>query len=164
MPYAAFFFVFAGSLIVAVIYPHLRVAASLVALGCAAILGAVLLEIGGIETARREVRIAPEELVLSNTEFIEGPRFIRLAGRAANQSDNYTMRDFHVTATLYDCPALTSENADCIIIAEHDAIARVEVPPGQARNFDVVLGFADQPEAQGIPRWTLDVTSITATE
>jgi hypothetical protein len=164
MPYAAFFIVFAGSLAIAVIYPHLRVAASLVALGCAAILVAVFVEIGGIESARREVRITPDELTFSHTEFVEGPRFIRLAGRATNGSDAFTLRDFHLTATLYDCPALDSETADCTIIAQHDAIARVTVPPGQARDFDTVLGFADQPDPEGVPRWAFDVTRITATE
>jgi len=147
-----------------VIYPHLRVVASLVALGCAAILVAVLVEIGGTESARRDVRITAEELTLSNTEFVEGPRFMRLTGRAENASDRFTLRDFHITAALYDCPALTSENADCTIIAEHDAIARVTVPPGQARDFDTVLGFADQPDPQGIPRWTFEVTQITSTQ
>lgn len=164
MPYAAFFIVFAGSLAIAVIYPHLRVVAALVALGCAAILVAVFVEIGGVETARREVRITPDELTFSHAEFVEGPRFMRLAGRATNGSEAYTLRDFHVSATLYDCPALDSEPPDCTIIAERDAIARVTIPPGQARDFDTVLGFADQPDPEGVPIWKFDVTRITATE
>ncbi len=163
MPYAAFFIVFAGSLAVAVIYPHLRVVASLVALGCAAILLAVLIEIGGNESARREVRITPEELNLTQTQFVEDRRFIRLTGRAANDSDRFTLRDFHITAALYDCPVAASAESDCTIIAEKDGIARIEVPPGQARDFDAVLGFADQPEVEGVPRWTFEVTQITAT-
>jgi len=162
MPYAAFFIIFAGSLAIAVIYPHLRVVASLVALGCVAILLAVLVEIGGTETARREVRITAEELTLSQTEFVEDRRFIRLTGRAANSSERYTLRDFHVTAELHDCTLETSDEAECTVIAEKDAIVRVEVPPGQARNFDAVLGFADQPESAGVPRWTFEVTQITA--
>lgn len=163
MPYAAFFIVFAGSLAIAVIYPHLRVVASLVALGCAAILLAVMVEIGGTESARREVRIAASELTLTQIEFVEGRRYIRLTGRAANGSERYTLRDFHVTAELYDCPELTSEAAECTVIAEHDTVARVTVPPGQARDFDTVLGFADQPEPQGVPRWSFEITEINAT-
>ena len=161
MPIAAFFVVFTGAFTVAVLYPHLRAIAIMVSLICGGILGFLWIDQAGRERGH-QTDIGPDEVTLSSIELEDGARFTRIAGRVRNDSTSHHLREFTLTATLYDCPDEGATRSDCAVIAQQDAIARVDVPPNQTRGFEAIVGLADHLTAQGVAVWDYDITGTRA--
>lgn len=163
MPIAVFFVFFAGSIVVALLYPHLRVLAILISVLCAAFLGFLYID------QRDRVRgyatdIPTDTLTLSGIQIEEQTRFTRITGRVRNGAEGFRLRAFTLVATLYDCPAENSETTDCAVIAQDQGIARVDIPPGQTRGFQAIIGLANPLEPQGIARWDYTILSIQASQ
>lgn len=55
--------------------------------------------------------------------------------------------------TIQDCPS------ECVTIGESGAIARVSVPPGQARTFTASATFYALPQAS-VPQWHYTIKTI----
>lgn len=162
MPFAAFFLVLAGALAIAVLYPHLRVLAIMVFVVFAAVFGFLLFD-QTTEGDRLRARIPVELVAISDLELTEGARYTRISGRVANGHDVYQLRDFDIESTLYDCPAADTPRADCAVIAQDTAIARVDVPPGQTRTFEAALSFTSRPPPKGVEVWEHRVTGTRGT-
>ncbi|MEM8868930.1 MAG: hypothetical protein AAF848_04215 [Pseudomonadota bacterium] len=162
MPIAAFFVVFAGSIVLAVLYPHIRAVAIMIGLVCTAILVFIVVDRGSTPERQRAV-IAVQELRLSDVEFSETSRFTRLSGRVQNTSSAHQLREFSILATLYDCPDTEVALPSCEVIAQDEGIARVDVPPGQTRAFEAILGLTQRLSPKGDARWDFDILSTRAT-
>lgn len=161
LPFIIFFAALATAVAIAVLVPRLRALAIMAALALGAVMGAVVLH----QANQPEIPVfAAEDLVLSAIEIDEGPRFTAFSGRVENRSWGLRLKGFDVTASLMDCPADTSAPADCAIIGEDTAHARVDVPPGQTRAFRVVMTFAGTPPVQGVARWDYGFSDIVAVE
>lgn len=163
MPIAIFFAALAGSLIVAISDRQLRPVALIFAAVMAALLSYVTWD-----QLFRGTPVAPhmtiEELVLSDLQVEQDPRLQRVSGRVENLSEGFRLREFTILATLNDCPAADIDLPECAVIAQDDGIARVDVPPGQARSFHAVFSFRDVPEPMGTTVWDYEVLQLRATE
>ncbi|MEM8789226.1 MAG: hypothetical protein AAGE76_13285 [Pseudomonadota bacterium] len=163
MPIAVFFVVLTGSVAIALLYPHLRVVAIVIAAFCAALIGFIAVDRVG-EVGRAADRISVEDITLSEVALSFEPRYMRMTGRAANASNAHQLREFTVQATLRDCPAEDSAADECAVIGQETGIARVDIPPGQVRPFAVVLGFSNGADAPEGLRWNFDILSARASE
>lgn len=163
MPIAIFFFVFSGAIVIALLYPHLRVLAVAAALLCAVLLG-VLFYDHASAPERQATALTPGDIALSDVALIAEPRYLKLAGWVENKSAVQRVRDFNLRTKLYDCPTEDAELSDCAVIGEQDGIARVDLPPSQTRTFEAVLGFTSSNTARGVLRWEYEVTSVRATD
>lgn len=163
MHIVAFFVALVAALSVAILYPRLRIPAGLLVAFFLGLMIYVFVQIPG-ETDQRDARITAEQLELDDVSLVQEARFSRLTGRVRNLSDTYTLRDFDVRVTLLDCPAPDAGAEACVVIAEDNGIARVNLPPGQVRRFEVVLRFTDVPEPTGYAEWDYQVTGIRASE
>ncbi|WP_112323458.1 hypothetical protein [Oceanibium sediminis] len=163
MPIVVFFLILAGAIAVAILYPHLRI----LALGVVALFGslAAYLFFGDYGTpANQGQRISVDELVLEDVTFVQDNRFDRLQGRVTNTSEAYRLRDFDVAVRLFDCPLPDAERSACNVVGEETGIARADVPAGQTRPFDAVLGLSQLPALKGVLVWDYEITSTRATE
>ena len=162
MPIAIIFLFVAGSLAVAILYPHLRVIAFAILLVFGAIFGVYILT-NESEVDRAASRIPVEDLTLTDLELTYEPRFSAISGRVLNKSDQYRLRSFDIQVTLYDCDTAEQALESCAIIAEDSGPARMDVPPGQTRNFRGVLDLRTETVAKNVSRWDYQILNITAT-
>ncbi|HRO12626.1 hypothetical protein [Amaricoccus sp.] len=116
------------------------------------------------ESERAGTRIAPAELTLDRIEVTPTVRGASLAGRIANGSPRYRLRDVTLKLRLRDCPAEDTPPEACPVIGESTAIARPDVPPGQIRALSAHFGFASLPPVTGTPRWDWEITALRATD
>lgn len=162
MPIAGFFVVLAGALAIAILYPHLRVMAIAVVVFMCALLGYLFFDMT-TQTDRRVTLIDQSELRFDALDLRQDSRFSRLAGRVTNTSDTARLRDFSVTVHLMDCETPETPRPECATIAEDTGIARVDLPAGQTRAFEVVLSFRDTPDVTGVLVWDHTISDIHAT-
>lgn len=161
MHIAIFFAALAGSLIVAVSDRQLRP----VALIFSAIMAALLVYVTWDQLFRSTPdapQMAVDDLLLSDLRIEQDPRLLRVSGRVENGSEEFRLREFTILATLNDCPSADSALAECAVIAQDDGIARVDVPPGQARSFHAVFSFRDVPVPQGETIWDYEIVTLRA--
>jgi hypothetical protein len=116
------------------------------------------------EATRAGTRIAPEELTLDQLDLERTALGGTLTGRVLNGSPDYRLRDMTLVVRLHDCPEPEAEPATCPVIAESDAVARPDVPPGQIRGFSAHFTFAHLPPLTGTLRWSLNVAATRATD
>ena len=161
MPIAIFFVALAGALIVAVADRQLRPVAILFAIVMSALLAYVVWD-QWLRGGRLPPRMTLEQLQLDDLQVASDARFVRVSGRAANTSERFRLREFRMRTTVHDCPDADSALPDCVVIAQDDGIARVDVPPGQARRFEAVFSFRNMPEATGVTVWDHQILEVRA--
>ena len=162
MPFVVFFLLLAGAGVIFVLYPHLRMLAGAVFVFFAGLLGYLVADqwLGDDPT---KADIGSEVVTVSDLRLIEGSRFQKVTGRVLNGSDSARLRSFDVHIQVLDCPDEDSAEADCAIIADDTGVARVDVPPGQVRDFEATLGFIGQTAPKGVMRWTHEIGEVRAT-
>jgi|GEM_PF-2770672 len=163
MPFAIFFLVFGGAIILAILYPHIRVLALATAALCAVLVGTIFVD-RVAETDRRALRLTPQDITLSDVTLVPEARYFKLTGWAENKSALHRARDFILRSRLYDCPTDDAALTDCTTVGDETGIARVDLPPGQARPFSAVLGFTAEYEARGVLHWEHEITEVHATD
>jgi 4-amino-4-deoxy-L-arabinose transferase-like glycosyltransferase len=122
-----------------------------------------LLAVPGEREAARE-RIGPDELGLDLLALNDTPQGATLSGRVENRSPTARLREMTLRVDLYDCPPDAEAVTGCPVIAESEALARVDVPPGQLRGFSAAFVFPNRPPLTGVLRWSFEVTGTRATE
>ncbi|MEM8658013.1 MAG: hypothetical protein AAGF22_07940, partial [Pseudomonadota bacterium] len=137
--------------------------AVMVGLVCSAILAFLVFDRVGAPERQRAV-IAIQEVKLSEVEIIESRRFTKLTGRVQNTSGIHRLREFALEATLYDCPDAEVALPSCEVIAQDTGLSRVDVPAGQTRAFEAVLGLTERLEPRGLTRWEFDIVSTRASD
>lgn len=162
MPIAALLIIFAGSAAIAVLYPHLRLAAVLV-MALVGALFASLLFTPGSETDSRTTRIPVSELILSDLDFTDDERLAKLSGKVTNGSDSFTLRGMTIGVDVLDCPNAEADKSDCTVIASDTGEVFANVPAGQARSFSLPLRFPNRPEIEGVLVWQHSLIQTDAT-
>jgi len=116
------------------------------------------------ETVTASRRITVEDLRIDQLQLDQTVRGATLRGRVENLSQTGRLREMTIEVRLFDCPDATTDLAQCAIIADGSAIARVDVPPGQLRAFSGYYVFPDRPDVTGESRWESRVIAVRATE
>ena len=104
-----------------------------------------------------------QDIELSDMVLTEGSRFQKLSGRVTNASAQADLRSFDIRIRVLDCPDASSDDTDCAIIADDTGLARVEVPPGQTRDFEATLGFSSRTQPKGVTRWVHEIGAVRGT-
>ena len=136
-----------------------------VALGLLAI---VLVAGGGLylhnrqEDHRSLTRIPASELVLENVTLKPYVGSYEIAGRIKNNSAKFTVRRLDFVVTVRDCiPAAAA--GQCTTIGESNEILELNIPPGEARNFEESVRFSgSNPKIKGRMEWSYSIQRITA--
>ena len=115
------------------------------------------------QTERAETLVTVEDLTLDQLELERTIRGATLRGRVENGADAARLREMTITVRLFDCELETTSLEECAIIGESDAIARVDVPPGQLRGFSAHYIFPNLPPLVGVLRWAHRITTLRAT-
>lgn len=163
MPIAILILAFAAYVYAVAALPRFRLPG--LALGGLAAAGLTwyLLAVPGEREAARE-RISRDDLRLDLLAMEETPQGATLSGRVENRSATARLRELTLRVDLYDCPPAAEDVAGCPVIAESEALARVDVPPGQLRGFSAAFVFPNRPPLTGVLRWSYEVTGTRATE
>lgn len=115
------------------------------------------------ETEEAATRITPADLVLDELAIERTIRGAALSGRVLNSSELYRVQDMTLALRLRDCAIDAAALDECPIVAEDSAIARPNVPPGQARSFTANFLFDDLPPPSESHRWNWSVLGVRAT-
>jgi hypothetical protein len=103
--------------------------------------------------AKARTLLRPDDLLFANVtlkkEFSDE---WSLSGTVTNRG-SYELSSVGFDVTMQDCPS------ECVTIGESGAIARVSVPPGQARAFTATTHFSALPQAS-VPRWRYTIQTI----
>ncbi len=161
MPIVVLFLIFAGALIIAVLYPHLRLLAVAVVALFSALLAAYFLTSDGDGSARAD-RIPPDEVMLSELDFTDDQRLGKLSGVVENRSETWRLRGFDLQLSLMTCVDADAPET-CKIFAEENGLSRVDIPPGQVRRFEVPFPITGQSVPGEDLVWKVRVTATKAT-
>lgn len=159
MPFVIIFLVLAGAAAIYVLYPHLRKMALMFILLFGAILAYVVVD-EVLDRGLGPQELTAADLTLADVALAEDLRYLRLTGRVTNGSADRTLREFTLRLTEFDCPAADTPRADCAIIAQNTGIARVDVPPGQTRDFEAIVRFTSRTVPKGVPAWQEEITAV----
>lgn len=85
----------------------------------------------------------------------------RFQGRIKNTHGDLALRELGVRLTLFDCTGEAGEKRRCEVIGETEKDLSTEVPPGQARDFDVLVSFSDT-EPRGEIDWEYELVRAQA--
>lgn len=80
----------------------------------------------------------------------------RFTGRIKNAHGDRALRELGVRLTLFDCVDQAQGGRSCEVIGETVKDLSVEVPTGQARDFDVLVSFSDT-EPRGEIDWEYEL-------
>ncbi len=112
------------------------------------------------ERQRSLTAITNQELTIRDLQLSENQFGWRLQGSVLNNS-RYPIQRLTLQVRLKDCPNPTGD-AGCVVVGEDDARFYVEVPPGQARQLDTSVTFANMSRINGYWAWHYAVTEIEA--
>jgi hypothetical protein len=105
--------------------------------------------------AKARTLLKPDELLFTNATlkraYSDSDEW-SLSGTVTNRG-SYELSSVGFNVTMQDCPS------ECVTIGESGAIARVSVPPGQARAFTASATFYALPQA-AVPRWHYTIKTI----
>lgn len=104
---------------------------------------------GNKQAARN--RIAASELLLQDISIVSKSSSYRITGRAVNNNNEAKVLSFGLEILAWDCTPASSEappnadlndNSNCVTIGEVEEQVFVEIPAGQARDFDDQVYFS----------------------
>ena len=114
-------------------------------------------------TERASQIVSVEDLALDRLELERTIRGATLRGRVENRAETAHLREMTITVRLFDCELEDTALDECATIGQSDAIARVDVPPGQLRGFSAHYIFPNLPALAGVLRWDYRITALRAT-
>lgn len=89
--------------------------------------------------------ISTAEVELANMQLAEGERDTReISGRIRNHSTQFTLVELGIQVSLEDCV-----DGRCEVINQTDFTLKLNVPPGQARDFRERIHFRSTPALRG---------------
>lgn len=84
----------------------------------------------------------------------------KLSGRIKNNSQEFTLKQVNLLITMRDCIG-TPDSQDCVTIGESHENMDLNIPPGQARDFEKSLYFpGGNLKLLGKLEWNYSVSGI----
>ena len=106
-------------------------------------------------------RIPISELPFENVTLYPYVGSYKIAGRIKNNSAKFTVRQIDLAVTVKDCPGGSAEQ-QCITVGESNEILNLNIPPGEARDFEEAVRFYGSPKIKGRMEWSYAVSRIRA--
>jgi len=103
-------------------------------------------------------RIQRSDLVFEDVKLNSGYSSYTLAGRVKNNSPKYILTEVTFVVTMKDCFG-QGQSQNCTIIEESNSHAYLNVPPGQARDFNEYIYFSSL-KPKGHLEWSYSVSQI----
>ena len=155
------FLIFVTLVGIAVYYPRFRLAMGIVCVGIVIGLGFVIWQ----DTQEQEMeweRISLSEVKLSHMKIRSGlnSRSFVVNGRLQNDSTGFAIMSAILQVTLEDCHEVNE--AECELIGQEQVELSLEVPVGQARDFQVTVPFSTIPRIQGEAAWHYKILRVRA--
>lgn len=146
---------------IAVWYPRFRLAMGIMCGGIVIGLGFVIWQ----DTQERELelhRISFSEVQLSHMKIRPGlnSRSFVVNGRLQNDSPRFAISSAILQVTLEDCHGINK--SECELIGQERAELSLEVPEGQARDFQKTIPFSTVPKIQGEATWHYEIVQVRA--
>lgn len=98
-------------------------------------------------------RVDDVELVGMQLGSADGGKTYRVAGQIKNDSQDSSITEVQLKLVLQDC----LESGDCQVISEERPTVQLNVPPGQARDFEVLPVFKGARAPKGQVNWRYEV-------
>jgi hypothetical protein len=77
--------------------------------------------------------------------------------RINNNSPDQVLRNFTILSSLSDCNA---DQSQCLVVGEETNVAKLRVPPGQARDTQINLRTKQLNPIQGEAIWKHEITGV----
>lgn len=116
-----------------------KFAVGLVALGAA--VGGVVYLYNEREESHSLSRIPVSQLVFENVTLQPDYSSYKISGRIKNNSEKFTLKEVTLVVTMDDC-ADESLSQSCLSIGESSESVYIDIPPGQARDFEDSMYFS----------------------
>lgn len=119
-----------------------------------AVVGFVLYHQHKSEEAKALSRVDINEIAFDNVRLLGSDyRDYEIVGRVKNNSNQYTLKGVNLKITFRDCPQRDSLDG-CVVIGEIDEFLSLNIPPGQARDFEEsVYLYGDKMKPKGRLVW-----------
>ncbi len=110
------------------------------------------------ETARGKSGHLLVNVELSQTRISRGyaDGFV-LELRIHNNNPEQVLQNFTILSSLSDCNA---DQSQCLVIGEETNVAKLRIPPGQARDTQINLRTKQLNPIQGLTIWKHEVTGV----
>ncbi|MDR4494692.1 MAG: hypothetical protein AB7P17_05710 [Nitrospirales bacterium] len=146
---------------IAVWYPRFRLAMGILCGGIVIGIGFVI----WLDTQERGLefhRVSIAEVQLSHMKIRPGlnSRSFVVNGRLQNNSQRYAITSATLQVTLEDCHGIN--NSECELIGQERAELSLEIPGGQARDFQKTIPFSTVPKIQGEATWHYEIVQVRA--
>ena len=155
------FIIFLVIIGIAIIYPRFRLAMGIICLGIVTGLGFIIWQ-ESHERALELNRIPLSEVQLSHMKIRPGlnSRSFVVNGRLQNDSPKFSITSATLQVTLEDCHG--NNNSECELIGQERAELSLEIPGGQARDFQKTVPFSTVPKIQGEASWHYEIVQVRA--
>ncbi len=156
-----FFLIFLVIIGIAVWYPRFRLAMGIICIGVVISLGFVIWQ-DSQERALELNRIPFSDIQLSHMKIRPGlnSRSFVVNGRLQNDSQKFSITSATLQVTLEDCHGIN--NSECELIGQERVELSLEVPGGQARDFQKTVPFSTVPKIQGEATWHYEIVQVRA--
>jgi hypothetical protein len=126
----------------------------------AAVVGSLVYFLNEREEDRSLSRISLEELAFENVTLKPSHSGYKLSGRIKNDSQAFTLKQIDLLITMKDCKG-ESDSQECVTIGESNENMYLNIPPGQARDFEKPLYFpGGELKFLGKLEWNYSVSQI----
>ena len=107
-------------------------------------------------------RIPKSELVLEDVTLKPYVGSYRIAGRVGNHSAKFSVKQIDFVVTVQDCPREAAAQ-QCVTIGESNEILNLDIPPGEARDFEESVRFSGSKlKLKGRLEWNYSISQIRA--
>lgn len=124
------------------------------------VVGSLIYVLNEREEERALSRISLAELDFENVALKPSYSGYKLSGRIKNNSQEFTLKQVNLLITMRDCIG-TPDSQDCVTIGESHENMDLNIPPGQARDFEKSLYFpGGNLKLLGKLEWNYSVSGI----
>ena len=114
------------------------------------------------EEHRALTRIPKAKLVLEDVTLKPYVGGYKMAGRIRNNSAQFSVREIDFVVTVQDCPRAAAAQ-QCVTIGESSQILNLDIPPGEARDFEESVRFSGSKlKLKGRLEWNYSISRIRA--
>ncbi|CAD85110.1 MULTISPECIES: hypothetical protein [Nitrosomonas] len=124
------------------------------------VVGSLIYVLNEREEERALSRISLAELDFENVALKPSYSGYKLSGRIKNNSQEFTLKQVNLLIIMQDCTG-TPDSQDCVTIGESHENMDLNIPPGQARDFEKSLYFpGGNLKLLGKLEWNYSVSGI----
>ncbi|HRN81347.1 MULTISPECIES: hypothetical protein [Nitrosomonas] len=124
------------------------------------VVGSLIYVLNEREEERALSRIPLAELDFENVALKPSYSGYKLSGRIKNNSQEFTLKQVNLLIIMQDCTG-TPDSQDCVTIGESHENMDLNIPPGQARDFEKSLYFpGGNLKLLGKLEWNYSVSGI----